>query len=218
VSIFGRSGRILCGLLFLCLAGSVPAWPGNADSRDLRSLSSPFLTGWALADFNGDRTIDVARSRAVGRDGGGYTQQILIQSGSSQQSFAFRSRAAKVQLGARDIDGDEDRDIVVLEPWSMVPIGVWLNDGAGNFSEGNLADFRSLVDTRGSRTMEAPAGPQQTRFDISEQRSEPVSPRTWLVRPDRSVEAFFIRKESARTSNPSEGVRSRAPPASPVSV
>src|ERR1041384_4990771 len=100
----------------------------------------------------------------------------------------------------------------------MVPIGVWLNDGAGNFSEGSLADFRSLVDTRGSRTMEAPAEPQQTRFDISEQRSEPASLRTWLAKPDRSSETSFIKIESARTSNPSEGLRSRAPPASLVSI
>ena len=39
-------------------------------------------------------------------------------------------------LLVRDVDGDNDRDLLILEPGSRRPVGVWLNDGAGHFTEG----------------------------------------------------------------------------------
>ena len=210
----GRSGKPLSGFLCLFLAGNALALAGGAaESRELNGrLNSPFVSGWTAADFNGDHTIDVARSRALARDGAGYTQQVLVQLGDSQTSFAFRSRSAKVQLGARDIDGDKDRDIVVLEALSMVPIGVWLNDGAGNFSEGNLADFQAAVDTRGSKPLDCQPKQWEPLFGISEQRIEPSPPCAWLFEPDGAAQAFSLENGAAATTSPSSGVRSRAPP------
>ena len=46
------------------------------------------------------------------------------------------------------MDGDNDGDLVVFEPLSSQPIGVWINDGAGSFHEGRLADFRKLWSER----------------------------------------------------------------------
>jgi len=114
----------------------------NPEIPELPSpLSAPPTSGWVLADFNGDLTPDLASARLTHHDARGYWQEVCVKLGSGQTSFYFRSRAAKVELSAWDIDGDDDSDIVVLEALSKRPVGVWLNDGAGSFDEGNLERF-----------------------------------------------------------------------------
>ena len=55
--------------------------------------------------------------------------------------FSFLIRSTANRLSARDLDGDNDRDLV-LETAFRVPLAVWINDGAGHFQEGNLDSFR----------------------------------------------------------------------------
>jgi hypothetical protein len=138
-------------LLFLASgAGLLSA--GTSRSQDLsHALNSPTVTGWALADFNGDDTFGLATASSPRHDARGYSQEVRVSFGPHQHSsFKFRSRSASVILSARDLDGDQDRDLVVREPLSMTPIGVWLNDGTGSFYEGDLADFPELARPRGA--------------------------------------------------------------------
>jgi hypothetical protein len=138
-----KSWRLL--LLFLA-SGALVVSAGSPRSQDLsRVLSSPTVTGWALADFDGDDSVDLATASSARHDARGYAQEVLISFGSHRQSsFRFRSLSATVDLSTPDIDGDQDHDLVAREPWSMTPIGVWINDGEGAFHEGNLADFPAL--------------------------------------------------------------------------
>jgi|GEM_PF-5518538 len=120
--------------LNLAAAGSEPALP-----------YAPSSNGWVLADLNGDQNIDLATTRPGRYSRSGYTQEVRVKLGASHQtSFRFHSRAAIIELSAQDVDGDEDGDLIVFEPLSPQPIGVWLNDGAGSFHEGRLADFQKL--------------------------------------------------------------------------
>jgi len=120
----------------VCSAAATPEIP------ELPSpLSAPSISGWVLADFNGDLTPDLASALLTHHDARGYWQELRVKLGSGQTNFYFRSRAAKVEIGAWDIDGDDDSDLVVFEALSKRPVGVWLNDGAGSFDEGNLELF-----------------------------------------------------------------------------
>ena len=121
--------------LNLAAAGSEPPIFSYASSSN----------GWVLADLNGDQNIDLATTRPGRYSRNGYAQEVRIKLGASgQTSFRFHSRAATIELSALDVDGDDDGDLIVFEPLSAQPIGVWLNDGAGTFHEGRLADFQKL--------------------------------------------------------------------------
>ena len=131
--------------MFLALAGGGLSFAGAA--HDLPSaLDSDPVSGWVLADLNGDQNVDLATARSERHDATGYTQEVRITLSAFQQtSFQFLSPGAKVELSSRDVDGDHDSDLVILEPLSREPIGVWINNGSGYFHEGNLADFKGLL-------------------------------------------------------------------------
>jgi hypothetical protein len=145
VTPFPSHRRIPLLLLFLA-SGVARLWAGTPHQDLTHALSYQALTGWALADFNGDDSFDLATASSARHDSRGYSQEVSVSLGSYQQSsFKFRSPSATVDLSTPDLDGDLDRDLVVREPLSMTPIGVWLNDGAGSFYEGDLADFPELT-------------------------------------------------------------------------
>jgi hypothetical protein len=174
-----------CGLprlLLLCLAASGLSLA--ADPQPAQRLPGAFdsnsQSGWVLADLNGDQHADLATARSGVHDSTGYTQEVRITLGAFRQtSFHFQSRGATVELSSRDVDGDLDGDLVVFEPLSNQPIGVWLNDGAGFFHEGRLADFQKLWSQRSGSAWRLRIQPLRL-FAISDDR-------TPLKTPARSV-------------------------------
>ena len=165
-------------ILLLALAGSGLSHAASPGIHDLPSaLDAGTVSGWVLADLNGDESADLATASSGRHDANGYAQEVRIQLGPFEQtSFHFQSRGATVELSSRDVDGDRDGDLIVFEPFSSQPIGVWLNDGAGSFHEGRLADFRKLWSER-------PGSAWRSRFPrigasaISDERGQtPVAP------------------------------------------
>lgn len=103
-------------------------------------------SGWSLADLDGDRIADLAAAGPGLREGNRYTHKVQIDlSHSGSTSFDVYGGSASIRLSLRDIDGDHDRDLVVFEPSSSLPVAVWLNDGAGHFTEGNLTRYASAI-------------------------------------------------------------------------
>jgi hypothetical protein len=172
------------------------------------------VSGWVLSDLNGDQTADLATARSGHHEARGYAQEVRITLGISQDtSFRFFSPGAKIELSSRDVDGDKDRDLVILEPVSRVPIGVWINDGAGLFHEGNLADFEALLGHGRS-----PAGlvaPHQrlALLAISEERIQLAVPVISINAADRLLELLAPRSEIPRQELLQSDFRPRAPPA-----
>jgi len=201
-------------LLFLASgAGLLSA--GAPRSQDLsRALSSPTVSGWALADFNGDDSFDLATANSARHDARGYAQEVQVGFGSYQRSsFKFRSRSATVDLSTPDVDGDQDRDLVVREPLSMTPIGVWINDGKGSFHEGNLADFPGLDRPKASTAWRV----QRQHILLLAVFDE----RPPLVTETSSIHLRFARERLARPTDPSRQdphssrFRNRGPPLNP---
>ena len=198
-------------LLLLALAGSGLA----VAAHDLPSpLDSPAVSGWVLADLNGDQNVDLATARSGGHDAHGYAQEVRITLGAFEQtSFHFMSPGAIVELSSRDVDGDQDRDLVILEPVSREPIGVWINDGAGLFHEGNLADFEGLLGHgRSSHSFLAPHR-RLALLAISEERIQLVVPVISFRAADRLLELLAPRSELPRQELLQSDFRPRAPPA-----
>ncbi len=198
-------------LLFLAVAGSGLSLA--AASHDLPSpLDSPAVSGWVLADLNGDQNVDLATARSGRHDANGYAQEVRITLGAFQQtSFHFLSPGATIELSSQDVDGDDDGDLVVYQPLSSQPIGVWINDGAGSFHEGRLADFRKLWSERPGSAWRGPIQ-QLPLFAISDERTQSLAPAPALVAPERVVIARSWQKEHARPDVRRSDSRPRAPP------
>ncbi|HVV48016.1 MAG TPA: hypothetical protein VHC72_22550 [Bryobacteraceae bacterium] len=127
---------LLCCLAAACLIPAAGAKTFQLPSHNTR------IRSWAVTDMNGDKVADLASAGPGRREGGEYTREISVNlAGAEKAQFTVHSPGAAIQLSLRDIDGDHDRDLIVVEPWSRQAIGVWLNDGQGHFAEGNLAKY-----------------------------------------------------------------------------
>jgi hypothetical protein len=174
--------------------------------------STPSVSGWVLADLNGDQQIDLASASSGLSDSGGYAQEVRVTLGASRETFfRFQSRGATVELSSRDVDGDHDGDLIVFEPLSNQPISVWLNDGAGSFHEAPLANFKALwSDQSGSswlvRIQHLPL------IAISEDRTQTAVPPVVLAAPGDTF-AACIRPDCSSILNPRrDHSRTRGPP------
>ncbi|MBZ5676493.1 MAG: hypothetical protein LAP61_19830 [Acidobacteriia bacterium] len=198
-------------LLLLALAGTGLA----VSAHDLPgTLDSLKVSGWVLSDLNGDQNVDLATARSSRHDANGYAQEVSVTLGAFQQtSFRFLSPGATIELSSRDVDGDQDRDLVILEPLSREPIGVWINDGAGLFHEGNLADFEALLGHgRSSRSLLAPHQ-RLALLAISEERIQLAVPVVSFRAADRLLELLASRSELPLQELFQSDFRPRAPPA-----
>jgi hypothetical protein len=127
--------------LLLCLAAACLIPAASAKTFQLPSHTSRNRS-WAVSDMNGDKIADLASAGPGRREGAEYSREISVNlAGAGKSEFTVRSPGAAIQLTLRDIDGDHDRDLIIVEPWSRRAIGVWLNDGRGHFEEGNLAKY-----------------------------------------------------------------------------
>jgi hypothetical protein len=202
-------------LLVLALAGSGLNLVAAPAVHDLPSvLDFPAVSGWVLADLNGDNNVDLATARSGRHDARGYTQEVRITLGAFQQTtFHFLSPGAKVELSSRDVDGDQDSDLVILEPVSREPIGVWINDGTGLFHEGNLADFEALLGHGRSSSSLLPPHQCLPLLAISEERVQLAVPQISISAADGILELLAPRSELPRQELFQSDFRPRAPPA-----
>ena len=139
----GSGGWLLSLAVFACLSSSSAAAGDGVTANLLTSLEP--ATPSVMADFNGDNKPDLATLATFGSDRQGYVDQIHIQFSAAQfPVFTFLIRPATNHLSARDLDGDNDRDLVLETPL-RVPLAVWINDGAGHFQPGDLNKFRFLL-------------------------------------------------------------------------
>ena len=200
-------------LLLLAAGGAFQAFGAGVSTPELPTSSgAPSVSGWVLADLNGDRQIDLASASSGLSNEGGYAQEVRVTLGDSQEtSFHFQSRGANVELSCRDVDGDHDGDLIVFEPLSNQPISVWLNDGAGSFHEAPLAKFLALwSDQPGPswlvRLQRLPL------IAISEDRTQTAVPTVVLAAP-RDAFAASVRLDCFSIRNPfREHSRTRGPP------
>ena len=212
----GVSSTRRLGLLVIALASAGSAFQLGAAGVGADGLPVPpnsaSPSGWVLADLNGDQNVDLATARSGRHDVNGYAQEVSVTLGAFQQtSFRFLSPGAIVELSSQDVDGDDDGDLVVFEPLSSQPIGVWLNDGRGSFHEGRLADFRKLWSERPGSVWRAHLQ-QLPLFAITEERPQVLTPSAAIAAPEPVATGCTWQNEPSLTDACRADYRPRGPP------
>jgi hypothetical protein len=181
-------------------------------------FSDPLAPTWALGDLDGDGHTDLLVSRELGQTVTGYLYRVALKLSDSAGSRSFTFENADVlgvNIGAVDVDGDHDLDLVVSRRFSLQTIGVWLNDGKGSFtkSSSTLYSLPAPAPFVGSSYLDIP-----TQL-INENSSRRSHARIWyagFVRPA----TVPVRAESAVSLDchsrlRDDSLRPRAPPSLP---
>ena len=103
--------------------------------------SSGNCPGWAIADFDGDNRPDVAIANPSRRNTHELEVQLSTRSNNQIAAPALPASSLGFHLSPRDVDGDHDLDIVVTAGILRQPVAIWINDGQGGFSEGDLLSY-----------------------------------------------------------------------------
>jgi hypothetical protein len=102
----------------------------------LGTAARPFAWATVIGDLNADGRPDFAVADRLGRGSAGFHYSVRFSvSGLPTQSVTFVSPDAALSISLRDVDHDQDLDIVVSTALSPTAVRVWLNDGRGVFSE-----------------------------------------------------------------------------------
>lgn len=129
--------RLLFAVSLLPALGSGMARAGTGMEPGCSPMRAMPTSLWAAADFDGDQTVDLARVR-VSHTGTGFTATGVhfVADCRTPGRFDFlASRHIGLVLSARDLDADQDQDLVLRDRFAGKALGVWLNDGKGGFVE-----------------------------------------------------------------------------------
>jgi hypothetical protein len=134
-----KSGSLNTALVLLCLQVHAGAdVPPTSPPSLLHQQPNPwFLNHYSIisdSDFDGDHCFDVITGK---REGLYYRVEIELSSQQEKTSFSLSNSDPLVQLSSRDVDSDNDQDLVLSSSTALYPLAIWLNDGKGNFQQGD---------------------------------------------------------------------------------
>ncbi len=125
-------------------SGMVPEGSNGTGAQVLLPLARPasWNRDWAVADFDGDQRPDLASTEAKASRGqeGLYRVTLRLSAGATEAGFDIHwSGRAGLNISARDVDGDHDLDLVITAGIFRQPVGIWINDGKGTFTEADVS-------------------------------------------------------------------------------
>lgn len=103
---------------------------------DFRNAVYPDRTG--LADLNGDGRLDIIVTEENSADSGAKTYWWEQPKDPRQPNWTrhlVTTQATTNNLGVADMDGDGDMDLILAEHRGKKRLTIWINDGAGHFTE-----------------------------------------------------------------------------------
>lgn len=136
-----RTGQVHAPLL-VCLLPLLGILMGGGTTRS--DNSSVFVAGYglpaaiapfAIDDFDGDLTPDIASVQAISSNSSGANYLIQLQFGSGKRlSICLTAPWGDVRIVARDVNGDRIPDLIISSAWTEEPYAVLISDGNSAFS------------------------------------------------------------------------------------
>ena len=178
---------LLAAVLLPGIAAAQNAPPGGG---------APFGWSSAVADFNADGRPDLAVAKRLSNHGGSDFRIDFQLSNGRRQSVSFASVQTALRVTAVDVDNDHDLDLVVTPLLGHHVIGVWLNDGAGNFRQGRDRDYAPFTARLATATLNgvppqfalATPSPRRTFARLSSTPRAPAALATAAIGPVSSVD------------------------------
>jgi hypothetical protein len=131
--------RLVITLFLGVFGGSAAARPATQNLLETKLASGvPF----AIADFDGDLLPDLISIQTGANSAAGTNYWIQLKlSAAGKQSIRLVAPMGGLSIEARDVNGDNTIDLILATAWSRKPIAIFLNDGHGNFSRVEAANF-----------------------------------------------------------------------------
>ena len=195
-----------------------PTWSplataGAASPFRLGTAARPFAWSTAAGDLNADGRPDYAIADRIGRVSGGFEYAVqFVISGLPTQSVTFDSPDGALSISLRDVDHDQDLDVVVSTLLSPTTVRVWLNDGRGAFAETASRDV--APEWRADPAAGADPDAAAAIAVVSSRRYQPGTPAGHARLTGLVALSFLTTRASAQPIDPPAcRRRSRAPPA-----
>ena len=180
-----------------CIAGYVPApkvcpSPERLDAIVARTwfslLFAPLLHGsGTLADLDGDLRADFAFYSPKGVVNGAYRYRVDVHltTGLGTTFDVDSASPGGLHITARDVDGDQDLDLVITSQFGHEPVGVWINDGHGQFTHGQADAYSQGIWQETDRCLETPNTPPRLAQPL-------VNPAGGWVLQQRHLTALLV--------------------------
>jgi hypothetical protein len=145
----GLAGTLLRALVVLSFFSGAACF-ADADSTPAQQSpgsSLAFNSTFAIADFDGDRTPDLATVELQTSTSSGttrYSIRLRLATGATQL-FGVTAPAGGLQIVAQDVNGDSALDVLVSSAWLHKQVAVLLNDGHGKFTLADPGAFPTLA-------------------------------------------------------------------------
>jgi hypothetical protein len=181
----------------------------------LGTAGRPFAWSTAIGDLNADGRPDYVIADRIGRGASGFEYEVELSiSGLASQSVTFDSRESALAVSLRDVDDDQDLDVVVSSELSPTVVRVWLNDGRGAFAA--AASTGTSSDWHAGPSVAGDAGADQAMAAESVSRRTDEGAGAVYTCPIGLAPLDLLRAGPSRDVNapPVIGPDSRGPPAS----
>ncbi|HEY6464688.1 MAG TPA: VCBS repeat-containing protein [Candidatus Acidoferrales bacterium] len=138
--------RLVLAILF------ATCWPHFAAAAATGPISISRGLPFAVADFDGDHQPDLAsvQAGANGASSSNYVVRFRL-SNLGRRYVRVTAPEGGLLIEARDVNGDNTIDLVVASAWLDKPVAILLNDGNGNFSQVDPANYPEALRSSGPR-------------------------------------------------------------------
>jgi hypothetical protein len=133
--------------------------------------SLPLGAQFVIADLDGDRNPDIALVEMASPSSAKTNYSIRLQfSAGTESTIGVNAPVGGLRVAARDVNGDDNVDLILTSNLDAHFIEVLLNDGHGNFSVAAPGAYANLED-ESHVLLNGPAGPVADQTTLASLRS-----------------------------------------------
>lgn len=169
---------------FLLLLLGLVSGSAIAGAERQNASATPIGLGpqFAIADFDGDLSPDLARIEAGPSSSGATSYWVQLQlSAAGRQTFRLVAPSGGLLIEARDVNGDNAVDLVFATAWFKRPVAIFLNDGHGGFSQVETSAFPGAFNESTTNWALAPRMVTETLGVLPQSRANPDSEASGLL-------------------------------------
>ena len=169
---------------------------------------------FVFADLDGDRKPDLALVEMQSQLSNKANYSIRLQlSHGGESAIGVLAPFGGLRIAARDVNGDDNVDLIVTSILDAHFVEVLLNDGRGNFSVAASGDFPEF-ESETQESLNSPSGPRADQATLLIVRTSfgERAPSGYAYDQDRSMDSCPLAKNRAALRRRARRCFGRSPP------